>query len=335
MNDRQLEVLWENVASLPCGADGVAVHVTRIVSHGNDVCVGLDRSRLRHLLIPLPNEGTARPAFRSAGLHVSCRALLRNSSTVFYVDLICLSPRLDSVFSHLVLDVLHDMKPDEPDAAAICLRVLQNWKDLFGSGSSGLGEDQIIGLAGELLVLDRLTSVNPGRLTSWVGPAGGIHDFRYERSALEVKTSTRRHGRFFRISGHQQLEPPGGGSLHLIAIKLERNPGGSISLPKLVERIRHNGVDPQDLATRLADVGYAAGQDARADSDRFDEMEFHVYAVDQSFPRIIADSFADRSLPLGVISLAYDIDLSSQPPKPLSPADAESVLRDFATGGAA
>jgi hypothetical protein len=335
MNHSQLNQLWQLLeAMLPTDTE-LCVHAVGIRSEGSGVCVGRDKQARRHLLIPLPKGKPSAPPFKSAGLFIRTRPLLRDGSQRPFLDLVCLSTALNDVFSHLILDVLQGMRPDEPEAAEICRRVLEEWKELFGSGSGGMGKEQITGLVGELLILDKLTAFSPSALSCWDGPAGGIHDFRQGCRALEVKTSTRRHGRFFTISGHQQIEAPIGGDLHFAALKLEQNPGGALSIPMLLERIRRNGVDPTLLLEQLNELGYAPGASEQADSVRFDASECRYYPVNDQFPRVIAASFVGGQPPAGVIKISYEIDLSTDSPAPLTSAAANSFLQAFAIGGSA
>jgi hypothetical protein len=330
MNHAQLNQVWQVVETMQPSSAELSVHAVGIRSAGTDICVGRDKQARRHLLVPLPTAKSSAPAFKSSGLFVRRRSLIRGGRESAFLDLVCLSSGLNEVFSELIVDILQDMRSEEPDAAEICRAVLEEWKDLFGSGSIGMGAEQITGLVGELLVLEKLTALNPSMLANWDGPMGGIHDFRRGRRALEVKASTRRHGRFFSISGHQQLEAPIDGDLHLAALRLAQNSGGEFSIPVLLERIRRNGVDPALLIYRLTELGYAPGSSEQADSSRFDVSEWLIYQVNDAFPRIVAASFVGGQPPASVVKISYEIDLSADSPKPMTSAAANVFLRAFA-----
>lgn len=333
MNLQQLNGIWHAVQTVRPSDVELHVHAIGVRSVGFDLCVGWDGQSRRHFLVPLPEAAAFAPTFKSAGLFVRTRTLLRDGVERSFLDLVCLSPALNEVFSHLVLDVLQSMRADEPDAAGICLRVLEEWKELFGSGTAGLSRERITGLVGELIVLDRLTRANPATLASWDGPLGGIHDFRSGRTALEVKASTRRHGRFFSITGHQQLEAPSGGDLYFAALKLEHNPGGAHSIRSLIDRIRRNGVEPSLLQQRLSEAGYRSDTSEQVDNILFDLLEFRLYRVDDQFPRLIDATFSNGHLPAGVVKISYEIDLTGEHPSPLPPEATQGFFDSFAAGG--
>lgn len=333
MNHAQLNQAWREVEAVRPADGELCVNPVGIHSEGSDICVGRDTNTRRHFLVPLPLENTGPPSFKSSGLLVYARPLLREGTERVYLDLVCLCSSSNDIFSHLVLDVLQRMRPDEPDAAKICCAVLEEWKELFGFGAAGMGKEQTTGLVGELVILERLTALNPSALMYWDGPAGGIHDFRHGRRGLEVKASALRHGRLFSISGHQQLEAPSGGDLHFAALKLEQNPGGAISIPVLLEKIRRHGVSPSLLLKKLSDIGYAQGESVQADAARFDVSECRFYSVDGQFPRVIASTFIGGQPPSGVVKISYTIDLSADVPTPLAAETVDSFLHAFALGG--
>ena len=332
MKPSQLSKIWDTIeASRPEDAE-LFVHAVGIRSHDADVCVGRDHQARRHLLVPLAKSDASATSFRSSGLLVRTRALLRDGIQKHFLDLICLSPAFNEVFSLLIVALLQEMRSDEPDAAKISSRVLEDWKELFGAGTTRFGKQQITGMIGELIVLERLTAVSPTAVDFWNGPNGGVHDFRAGNRALEVKTSNRRYGRVFSISGHQQLEAPAGGELHLAAIKLEQNPGGAVSIPSLLQKIQKNGVNPSQLTRQLADYGYIPG-DEEVEGARFDKTEFLIYAVTDKFPRIVSKTFVENQPPAGILKISYDIDLSGSAPMPMTDESVEALFHSFALGG--
>lgn len=332
MKPSQLTEIWDTIeTSRPEDAE-LFVHAVGIRSHDADVCVGRDHQARRHLLVPLATSNGSANSFRSSGLMVRTRTLLRDGIQKHFLDLICLSPTFNEVFSHLIVALLQEMRSDEPDAAKICSRVLEDWKELFGAGTTRFGRQQIIGLIGELFVLERLTAISPTAIDYWNGPSGGVHDFRAGNRALEVKTSNRRYGRVFSISGHQQLEAPANGDLHFAAIKLEQNPGGTVSIPTLLQKIQRNGVNPSQLARQLADCGYVPG-DEDVEGARFDKTEFLIYAVTDKFPRVVSKAFVGSRPPAGILKISYDIDLSGSVPMPLPDESADALFRSIALGG--
>ena len=60
-------------------------------------------------------------------------------------------------------------------------------------------------------------------------------------------------------------------------------------------------------------------------------MENRVYAVDGNFPRIVSDAFVVGTLPPGITRITYWIDLTNEPPIPLSSEAMASLLQAMAT----
>ena len=58
----------------------------------------------------------------------------------------------------------------------------------------------------------------------WTGPDGSEYDFFAGGQALEVKTTLRRQGIILTIHGHDQLDTPQGGNLHVAVLLIEETP---------------------------------------------------------------------------------------------------------------
>ncbi|MDP9273871.1 MAG: PD-(D/E)XK motif protein [Chloroflexota bacterium] len=65
-------------------------------------------------------------------------------------------------------------------------------------------------------------------------------------------------------------------------------------------------------------------------SPRFEVRERRVYVVDDTFPRIVPSSFRQGSMPAGVMRLRYYIDLTNEPPAPISEQEVEDLLARLA-----
>lgn len=100
-----------------------------------------------------------------------------------------------------------------------------------------LSEDKIIGIWGELWVLEQLINKEgTNAVYSWKGPEKAIHDFRLVGLELEVKT-TRNEERIHIISRLSQLDPSPGFTLFLCSIQIVENYSSGFSLTEYVEKI--------------------------------------------------------------------------------------------------
>src|SRR5437660_1263868 len=83
------------------------------------VLIGMDVQGQRHLLAPVPSGALVAEDRRSAGVHVVRRQLVDRDRTD-YVDVVCLKPHSNELFSVLVTEILADLSPDgaRPDRTA-------------------------------------------------------------------------------------------------------------------------------------------------------------------------------------------------------------------------
>ena len=172
---------------------------------------------------------------------------------------------------------------------------LKVWKLFFSSSMRPLGQEAILGLAGELHVLGQLISQRQGAigklLTCWQGPFRSLHDFKFETFELEIKSSSSQKNRRLRISNPNQLQDIPKKKLY-VANPTFNWAHDAQSLPELVETIRQlvgsSRIGSQNLDEALAAAGY---HDIHIDhysnpNLRFQHEETLLYRVTNGFPRI-------------------------------------------------
>src|SRR5690606_27453791 len=113
------------------------------------------------------------------------------------------------------------------------------------------------------------------------------------------------------IHGPEQLLPPSDGRLILVHVRLEPVDGAAISVAKLHHAIIGNGTDELVLNERLAELGCRDPHAEEWNTTHFALEGIDFYAVLPGFPSVTSESFPGGVLPLGVVTLTYEIDLST------------------------
>jgi hypothetical protein len=313
----------------PPAPDGtIEVHELEIpASHYGNPLLTMDGTGQRHLLIPAPLSTKLVQDKRSSGVQLLVTTWEEGKDHQSYVDLVCLKPHLSGLFDLIIYDVVSEMLKSKETPDRVCLLVLNRWRELLARDSIPLPDrSTVVGLFGELTVLRNLVRINPLALKTWTGPDRGRFDFFGGGNALEVKTSFQRQGIVLTIHGHDQLDPPVDGNLHLIALQIEETPAGGESLSNIVNSLVNVGANQVDIYGKLARLGFFPETLTLIDDQRFGLVEQRVYLVDNEFPRITAASFVNGILPRGVISLSYQIDLSVPPPYPIQKENVTGVF---------
>lgn len=286
----------------------------------------LDHKGLRHLLIPIRLGVPVEADERSSGVHIVGRTLEDGRGEANFVDVACLKPHLGEVFGHLAQEVLEGLSADPGRPAAAARRALNRWRELLERERTGiLTQSEMIGLFGELLILERLSRRNPEAVRIWMGPTGARFDFQRGPLGVEVKTTTSLQQRLVRIHGVDQLDVPPGSELHLAVVSVEVVNNAGESIPDVVARIRSQGVDALEFSSRLGSAGYSDHDAPYYARIRFAVRAEAVYKVDPDFPRITRASLVGGNLPAGVTDLQYTVDLTSPPPAPLSSEQAQQL----------
>ncbi|MBA3943647.1 MAG: PD-(D/E)XK motif protein [Herpetosiphonaceae bacterium] len=290
----------------------------------------IDADQHRHLLIPINLRGLAEEDTQSAGIHLRINRWGDGTAQHDYVDVVCHKPHLNDLFDLVIFEIVQALATSTTHPAVICRRVLNQWRELLGRDSTKLPDKTLLlGVFGELWILRELTRYSPSAVQTWMGPQGGRYDLFTGTLGIEVKSSLQRHGRTVTIHGHDQLDPPPTGALYLAALRMEEMPAGGESVGELVDALVTLGCERYALFMRLAHVGLTPVVLAQLQDIRFAVREHHVYHVDDAFPHITKASFIGNSLPNGVLSLTYQIDISSAPPYPLSAEAVATLFQQF------
>jgi hypothetical protein len=326
--EASLEAIWTVLeGEFASGQPVIDASPSGVEVAAGEVLIGVDNTGCRQLLVPLQAGEPFADDLSGGSVHLVRIA----HGGVNFLCAVCLSRDLDDVFSQFAYELLGSLS-GEKNAAKIVLSELDRWRQLFSDAPRTLLSDpKIIGLLAELQMLESIVAKDPSRrIASWTGPNGSEHDFRSGAVAIEVKATGVREGRRVSISSVDQLQAPEGGSLHLAHSQYSPDSSGD-SLPDAIDRVIALNVLRTDLYKQLELVGYHLGQREEYLEKRFALIERRVYDVsDSSFPRITRSSFAIGDLPPGTLKLTYQVDLSNEPPVPLSAVAVKALIAKIA-----
>lgn len=232
------------------------------------------------------------------------------SESCRFLDLTCLAPELVGVFGEVADEVVNRIAAGH-SALNACVATLSEFRMLLVPSQSKVGKQAIVGLVGELLLLEELLEMDANACDLWRGPLAERHDFRGGKLAAEVKTSGRAGSELMHVTSIEQLLEPAGGELCLVRYTLEEVVGGQFSAASLFARIATKVAEPLKLRDLLARLEC---QDPRSDdwnSCSFELEERRTYQINGQFPRVVPSSLAEGGLPVGISSLEYEVDLAA------------------------
>jgi hypothetical protein len=208
------------------------------------------------------------------------------------------------VFLTLCLDVLSYSGDcaTASDATANVFRRVSHWHSLMTRGrSSTMTANEVRGLIGELLVLERL-SVAIGfaaALKAWVAPDEHPQDFAFPDGLIEVKARLAGSRQVVHISSLAQLEPAGL-PLTLVVVELMGSEGGDAATlnqicARLVRGARLFGPHMVDeIETALFKRGYV--QLEAYDAGAYRLIGMTAFECRDGFPRLVR-SEVDQRIP--------------------------------------
>lgn len=231
----------------------------------------------------------------------------------------CPDPALRMTFLSLVGEVLDRVDAKRGTVYLEVSQVVDDWRRALRTVRNGLSREGVIGLFGELSVLRTLVAERgPEALALWRGPDGHRHDFA-GLNALEVKTYTGTGSPRVTIHGAFQLDPPYGGLLHLLSLRVEESGDGE-TVAEIVQQLEELGAST-DLVRGRMDADEPLVVD---DSLRLTIVERRLHHVVDGFPGIRASRLDSTSLK-GVDRLSYQLLLDACP-DPLPEYEYQPVL---------
>lgn len=322
-----IQATWRRIDMASSTKGVIASELTLVETAYGYPLLTIDDQKFRHLLLPIPDDLQINEDKASSGIHILETKWGLNNQTQHVVDIVCLKPHLNAVFDLVILDIFKILKDNSlhPDRAAH--RTLNRWRELLAREHKiTLTASELIGLYGELWFLRELVKLNSNSLSLWRGPFGERFDFYSGKTAVEVKTTRQRKGKNLIIHGHDQLEEPPNGDLYLCRIQVEIAPNADETIHDIIADLQNLESDQYLLQRALAQLGFPAGSKEEYLDYAFNVLEVDVYLVNDKFPRITKTSFKNDNLPSGIVSLEYSIDLTSQPPFPISEEERENLI---------
>jgi putative PD-(D/E)XK family protein DUF4420 len=281
-----------------------------------------------HLLLSMPAGVSVVEDRRSSGVQILEEELEDRGRRRRFADVVCLKQHLLELFDVIAEEILEEAADSaRPDIAAAT--VLEAWRELLeAEGRELAGPERLAGLFCELWHLRRILEIDLSRLSVWTGPLGGRHDFVSGAASLEVKATLIRHGRFFRMSSHDQLDPPANAPLFLGAMKLERRPDGA-SVSRVLGELQALGGSRPEIVQLARGAGFS-DVDLAQDDVKFVVAEVRHYEVTSNFPGLATHKFVASHLPAGTIGVRYTLDLTGEPPVPLDDDGVAQLFQSLA-----
>jgi Putative PD-(D/E)XK family member, (DUF4420) len=257
--------------------------------------------------------GTLIPSEASKLAFISTRTF--NQSGRSLLEIATAAPSLHRHFYHFAVAVSERIVVDKCSAAEAVSAELQCFGELFEEKSL-LGVERQLGLLGELLVLERFVQKRgAGALDGWLGPVGEPHDFRFNSSEFEVKTTISPH-RIHTINGPEQLVPSTGCSLLIVSVML--GPAGASQGFSLAEKVDQLSKEFADSATRKETFSEALSRCGFRDEDKAHygrrfamRRPLALVPVDGNFPAISRSTIQNvlGELASRIESLQYEVSI--------------------------
>ncbi len=311
--------------------DGLEIHTipTDVYTVAGPVRLAIGPDEEPRVLLPLAEQEKLATIHGGNALSISVSSFNHKGQILRFLDLMCLSPDLETIFGEVADEILARISRGDCCATAAQSTIEDFRSLLMRAGGTEVSRGKVAGLIAELLVLNRLLDRSPSGWRAWRGPARDRHDFRAGDMSLELKASVRLGASHLTINGLDQLEVPTGGTLHLLRIVIEPVSNGMLSVSGLARGAISKADEPETVRGLLAAVGCSD-----VDAQEWNQYRFRIdseclYEIRPDFPRLTTSMLTDGIAPRGVHEVSYKVDLSVAAPFRCEPgvlADLEERL---------
>jgi hypothetical protein len=219
------------------------------------------------------------------------------------------------LFSRMAADVVATMaasaaSPHQRQMQLFLGRV-RAWQQFMSKKKGALDPEAELGLAGELVCLERLIDAGldaHAAVEGWRGPLDGLQDFEVGSGAIEVKSTVSHDGFPATIMSLEQLDDSTRQPLFLFGCRFALAADGR-TLCDMVRALRLSLDSDPAAAARFENALLLAGFiDAHAEhyTRRLLMCDSRFLRVDETFPRLVA-----ANVPVSIRRVRYEMDLDA------------------------
>lgn len=211
---------------------------------------------------------------------------------------------IDPAFINLCYDFINPGDDGEYRKALVeePVKWWASWKELLGNVSI---DERVYDVIGELSILKYYAE--KGYDPVWNGPSQSSYDIETEGFFVEVKSSINRTIKEVTISSIYQLSNLEK-TLYLVFCTFELTDSHGVSINSLVDDLKSMGYNVAAINELLEKKGFGIGKSVR--KKQFILHSMYRYVVDDSFPKVIEQSFVGGTLPPGILDVSYTVDLN-------------------------
>jgi len=190
----------------------------------------------------------------------------------------------------------------------IIVNLLNSWKKFFEDEKfEGLSKEEELGLIGELHFIKILLKKFDFKtiLSNWYGPEGGIHDFKFLKFLLEIKTFSKKN-RKIKINNLDQINYKFYQNLYFGCAEIENNLKG-LSLIELIDELKDYCVDNIEISNlfdqKLNSYGFFEIHKKNYET-KYEIVSNNFYKLKDGFPTIHKEDLNE-----GICDVSFSIDV--------------------------
>lgn len=252
--------------------------------------------------VAMPCEQDLLVSERSTNARLFTKKVIVNDSSTNLLIFGCHDESLRNEFATMCIDFISPGNMGEKRKLILKTPIewWNKWVDLMGNRRSQKTSYNVIA---EMLALKSIYESD--NTVKWTSEHMGSHDLESDLVIIEVKSTIKKSETNVTISSQHQLKSDR--PLFLYFCRLEESAQG-ISINDVKNMLVSLGYPENLLESQIEKFGFEMGTEAR--DAKYRVLETRKYIVDDSFPKITAESFINHTFPESIVKITYTIDLN-------------------------
>lgn len=250
------------------------------------------------------------------GLKIGFQQFIVGENELYFLFLTCSQDFFIKNYVEIIVQIFEEFEKSDEEIDESVIKVIDLWKYFLGDiKKDKLSIEQIIGVFGELVLLERLIlEIGTNSVKNWKANSDNDKtiDFVFDRSSIEVKTTQKPISQHV-IHGIDQLKINENQKKIILSIKVQitsnDNDSSLYSRIRIITELLKSDIENLKLfQENLRKLGYDKNEDQYYESIKIRLISGNFYMVDKDFPKLTSTELINPLNPR-IKNVNYEINL--------------------------
>jgi hypothetical protein len=262
----------------------------------------------------LKSRGSKLPQIN--GLTIGFQQFIVGENELYFLFLTCRQDFFIKNYIDIIVQIFEEFEKSDEEIDESAIKVIELWKYFLGDiKKDKLSNEQIIGVFGELVLLERLIhEIGTNSINNWKANSDNDKtiDFVFDKTSIEVKTTQKPISQHV-IHGIDQLKINANQTKIILSLKVQITNNDNDSslysaIRKITELLKSDIEHLRLFLENLKKLGYDKSEDQYYESIKIRLISGNFYIIDKDFPKLTSTELI-KPLDPRIKNVNYEINL--------------------------